>query len=184
MSWLTALREDVGAARRRDPAAKSSVEVALTYPGLHAVWAYRGHHRLWRSGHRLAARIVSQLARFLTGVEIHPGATIGRRCFIDHGAGVVIGETASVGDDVTMYHGVTLGGTVWREVARHPRIGDRVIIGAGAILLGAITVGSDTVVAAGAVVVRSAPSHALVVGVPAVNRPRSSTDATEHSWVI
>lgn len=184
MSWFTALREDVTAARRRDPAAKSALEVALTYPGLHAIWAYRGHHRLWTSGHRLAARIASQLARFLTGVEIHPGATIGRRFFIDHGAGVVIGETASVGDDVTMYHGVTLGGTVWREVKRHPTLGDRVIVGAGATLLGTISIGSDSVVAAGAVVVHSAPSHALIVGVPAVNRPRSSTDATEHSWVI
>lgn len=184
MSILAAAREDVRAARQRDPAAKSAVEVVLTYPGLHAVWAYRGHHRLWLAGHRLAARIASQLARFLTGVEIHPGATIGRRFFVDHGAGVVIGETAEIGDDVTIYHGVTLGGTVWRDVKRHPTVGDRVIIGAGATLLGAVRVGSDSVVAAGAVVVHDHPAHTLVVGIPAVSRPRSATDATEHHWVI
>ena len=184
MSVLAAAREDVRAARQRDPAAKSGLEVVLTYPGLHAVWAYRGHHRLWLAGHRLPARIASQVARFLTGVEIHPGATIGRRFFIDHGSGVVIGETALIGDDVTIYHGVTLGGTVWRDVKRHPTVGDRVIIGAGATLLGAVRVGSDSVVAAGAVVVHDHPAHTLVVGVPAVSRPRSATDATEHHWVI
>ena len=184
MSAFSTLLEDVHAARQRDPAAKSAAEVVLTYPGLHAVWAYRVHHRLWLSGHRLAARIVSQLARWLTGVEIHPGATIGRRFFIDHGSGVVIGETADVGDDVTIYHQVTLGGTVWREVKRHPTVGDRVIIGAGATLLGAITVGADSVVGAGAVVVHDAPAHSLVVGVPAVSRPRSGQDAAVHNWVI
>ena len=184
MSVLSAFREDTAAALLRDPAAKSVLEVALTYPGLHAVWAYRWHHRLWLGGSRLRARIVSQLARAATGVEIHPGATIGRRFFIDHGSGVVIGETAHVGDDVTIYHQVTLGGTVWRDEKRHPTIGDRVIIGAGATLLGAITVGADSVVAAGAVVVHDHPAHSLVVGVPAVTRPRSATDATEHHWVI
>ena len=184
MSVLSAFREDVRCALQRDPAAKSWVEVALTYPGLHAVWAHRGHHRLWLRGHRLSARIVSQVARFLTGVEIHPGATIGRRFFIDHGSGVVIGETAEVGDDVTIYHQVTLGGTVWREVKRHPTVGDRVIIGAGATLLGAITIGSDSVGGAGAVVVHDHPPDSLIVGVPATGRPRSRTDATEHHWVI
>ncbi len=184
MSVLAAAREDIRAARQRDPAAKSAAEVVLTYPGLHAVWAYRGHHRLWLAGRRLPARIVSQLARFLTGVEIHPGAVIGRRFFIDHGAGVVIGETAVIGADVTIYHGVTLGGTVWRDVKRHPTIGDRVIVGAGATLLGAVRIGSDSVVAAGAVVGHDHPAHTLVVGVPAVSRPRSATDATEHHWVI
>jgi serine O-acetyltransferase len=184
VSALRALREDVRAARQRDPAAKSNAEVVLTYPGMHAIWAYRLHHRLWLAGHRLTARIVSQLVRSATGVEIHPGATIGRRFFIDHGSGVVIGETAEVGDDVTIFHGVTLGGTVWRAVKRHPTVGDRVIVGAGATLLGAIEVGSDSVVGAGAVVLHDAPAHSLLVGVPATARPRTATDATEHHWVI
>lgn len=184
MSVLATLREDVHAARQRDPAAKSGLEVVLTYPGLHAVWAYRGHHRLWGAGYRLPARVLSQLVRFLTGVEIHPGATIGRRLFIDHGSGVVIGETAAIGDDVTLFHGVTLGGTVWRDVKRHPTVGDRVLIGAGAKLLGAITIGADSVVGAGAVVLHDAPAHSLLVGVPARVRPRSPQDATEHHWVI
>jgi serine O-acetyltransferase len=184
VSALRALLEDVHAARQRDPAAKSAAEVVLTYPGLHAVWSYRVHHRLWLAGRRLPARIVSQLTRWLTGIEIHPGAVIGRRFFIDHGSGVVIGETAEVGDDVTIFHGVTLGGTVWREVKRHPTVGDRVIIGAGATLLGAIRIGSDSVIGAGAVVLHDAPGHSLIVGVPARIRPRSPLDATEHHWVI
>jgi serine O-acetyltransferase len=178
------LREDVQAARHRDPAARTNLEVALTYPGLHAVWSYRVAHRLWRRGHRLAARMVSQLTRTLTGIEIHPGATIGRRLFIDHGAGVVVGETAEIGDDVTLYHGVTLGGTIWRHVKRHPTVGDRVIIGAGATLLGPIRVGADSVVGAGAVVIRDAPAHSLVVGMPATARPRNPTDVGAHHWVI
>ena len=184
MSAVATILEDVRAARQRDPAAKTSAEVALTYPGLHAVWAYRLHHRLWVRGHRLTARMLSQWARFLTGVEIHPGARIGRRLFIDHGAGVVIGETAEVGDDVTIYHGATLGGTVWREVKRHPTVGDRVLIGAGSKLLGAITIGADSVVGANAVVVHDAPPHSLVVGVPATSRPRSPQDVVVHNWVI
>ena len=177
-------REDVRAARHRDPAARSTAEVVLTYPGLHAVWSYRVAHRLWLRRRRLLARMLSQLTRTLTGIEIHPGATIGRRLFIDHGAGVVIGETAEVGDDVTLYHGVTLGGTTWRHVKRHPTIGDRVLIGAGAKLLGPITVGADSVVGAGAVVIRDAPPHSLVVGMPATARPRNPTDVSEHNWVI
>lgn len=184
MSVLSTLIEDVEVARQRDPASRSTAEVVLTYPGLHAVWAYRFHHRLWLAGWRLPARIVSQLVRSWTGVEIHPGATIGRRFFIDHGSGVVIGETAEVGDDVTIYHGVTLGGTVWRRQKRHPTIGDRVIIGAGATLLGAIRIGDDSLIGAGAVVIHDAPAGSLAIGVPAKIRPRSSTDATEHHWVI
>jgi serine O-acetyltransferase len=184
VSALSAVLEDVHAARQRDPAAKTSLEVVLTYPGLHAVWAYRLHHRLWLAGRRLPARIVSQLVRSLTGIEIHPGALIGRRFFIDHGSGVVIGETAEVGDDVTIFHGVTLGGTVWRAEKRHPTVGDRVIIGAGATLLGAIRIGADSVVGAGAVVLHDAPEGSLIVGVPATIRPRTPTDATEHHWVI
>jgi len=177
-------REDLEAARHRDPAARSRVEVALLYPGLHAVWSYRVAHRVHGAGHRFAARLLSQLTRFATGIEIHPGATIGRRLFIDHGAGVVIGETAEIGDDVTLYHGVTLGGTTWRHVKRHPTVGDRVLIGAGAKLLGPITIGSDSVVGAGAVVVHDAPAHSLILGMPATSRPRSPVDASEHSWVI
>jgi serine O-acetyltransferase len=177
-------REDVRAARHRDPAARSTAEVVLTYPGLHAVWSYRLAHRLWLRRRRLVARILSQLTRALTGIEIHPGATIGRRFFIDHGSGVVVGETAEVGDDVTIYHGVTLGGTTWRHVKRHPTVGDRVIIGAGATLLGPITIGADSVVGAGAVVIRDAPPHSLVVGMPATARPRDPTDVAAHHWVI
>ena len=178
------IREDVDAARRRDPAAGGFLEVALTYPGLHAVWSHRVAHRMWVAGHRFAARVLAQLTRASTGVEIHPGARIGRRLFIDHGTGVVIGETAVIGDDVTMYHGVTLGGTTWRPVQRHPTVGDRVLIGAGATLLGAIAVGADSVVAAGAVVVRSAPAGSLLTGVPATARPRTADDAAIHNWVI
>ena len=178
------IRDDVEAALRRDPSARSALEVALTYPGLHAVWSHRIAHRLWRSGHPFVSRVLAQLTRAWTGVEIHPGATIGRRLFIDHGTGVVIGQTAVVGDDVTMYHGVTLGGTTWRPVKRHPTVGDRVLIGANATLLGAITVGSDSVVAAGAVVVASAPAESLLTGVPATARPRNPEDASVHNWVI
>ncbi|MCU1571216.1 MAG: serine O-acetyltransferase [Naasia sp.] len=165
------VREDISCALRRDPAARSRLEVGLTYPGLHAIWAYRLTSRLWRRNLRLPARMLSQFARFLTGVEIHPGARIGRRLFIDHGMGVVIGETAEIGDDVTLYHGVTLGGTTLRHVKRHPTVGDRVIIGAGATLLGAITIGDDCLVGAGAVVLHDAPAGSLLVGVPAVPRP-------------
>ncbi|WP_210479894.1 serine O-acetyltransferase EpsC [Naasia sp. SYSU D00948] len=166
------VREDVASALARDPAARTRAEVALTYPGLHAVWAHRLSSRLWRSGLRLPARMLSQLARFLTGIEIHPGARIGRRLFIDHGMGVVIGETAEIGDDVLMYHGVTLGGTSLRHEKRHPTVGDRVVIGAGAALLGPITIGDDCHVGAGAVVLSDAPPASLLVGVPAVPRPR------------
>lgn len=184
MSVLGGFAEDVRSARQRDPAARSSLEVALTYPGLHAVWAYRLHHHLWGRGHRLLARGISQVARFLTGVEIHPGASIGRRFFIDHASGVVIGETAVVGDDVTIYHGVTLGGTTWRAIKRHPTVGDRVVIGAGAKLLGPITIGSDSVVGANSVVLHDAPAGSRVVGVPATNTPRAPEDASVHNWVI
>ncbi len=178
------IAEDVAAARRRDPAARSAVEVLLTYPGLHAVWAYRVAHRLWTLRLRLVARVVSQLSRWLTGVEIHPGATIGRRLFIDHGMGVVIGETAEVGDDVTLYHGVTLGGTTWRRVKRHPTLGDRVIVGAGASVLGPVRIGPDSVVAAGAVVLKDAPARSMLAGVPARIRARSEEDAAIHNWII
>ncbi len=159
-------REDIETARRRDPAARSSMEIALAYSGLHALWAHRLAHFLWQHQARVSARVLSQLARFFTGVEIHPGARIGRRFFIDHGMGVVIGETAEIGDDVTLYHGVTLGGISLNRGKRHPVLGDRVTVGAGAKILGNITIGSGSKVGANAVVVWSVPENSVVVGFP------------------
>lgn len=176
------IAEDLATARRRDPAARSAVEVALTYPGVHALWLYRIAHQLWRSQVlRLPARILSQLARALTGVEIHPGAVLGRRFFVDHGMGVVIGETAVVGDDVLMFHGSTLGGRSMSKGKRHPTVGDRVVIGAGAKLLGPITIGSDVQVGANAVVVKDVPDSAVVVGVP--GRPRHVPARSEDDLI-
>lgn len=170
------IREDIAAARRRDPAARSGVEVALLYPGLHAIWAHRVWHVLWRRRLRLIARAGSQLTRWLTGIEIHPGARIGRRFFIDHGMGVVIGETAEVGDDVMLYHGVTLGGRTRDHGKRHPTLEDGVSVGAGAKILGPVRVGARSVVGANAVVTKDAPSDSILVGVPAKPRPRTSAD--------
>jgi serine O-acetyltransferase len=164
--WRARLHEDVDTAIARDPAVRSRAEVVLGYPGLHAIWAYRLHHALWRKGHRLVARLISQAARAGTGIEIHPGATIGRRFFIDHGMGVVIGETAEIGDDVMIYHDVTLGGRSLRRTKRHPTIGDGVVIGAGARVLGPVVVGKGAQIGANAVVVRDVPDGAIVVGVP------------------
>ena len=167
MPHLVALiREDVATVRERDPAAKSRLEVFLCYSGLHAVWFHRINHWLWNHGIFLLARWFSQVARFLTGIEIHPGARIGRRLFIDHGLGVVIGETAIVGDDVTLYQGVTLGGTGKEHGKRHPTIEDNVVIGGGAKVLGNITVGRNCRIGAGSVVLRNVPEHSTVVGVP------------------
>jgi serine O-acetyltransferase len=167
MPHLAALiREDVATVLERDPAAKSRLEVFLCYSGLHAVWFYRINHGLWNHGLFLLARWLSQVARFLTGIEIHPGAQIGRRLFIDHGLGVVIGETAIVGDDVTLYQGVTLGGTGKDHGQRHPTIEDNVVIGGGAKVLGNITVGRNCRIGAGSVVLRNVPDHSTVVGVP------------------
>jgi len=160
------IREDVSTVLERDPAAKSRLEVFLCYSGLHAVWFYRINHWLWDHGFFLLARWLSQLARFLTGIEIHPGAKIGHRLFIDHGLGVVIGETAIVGDDVTLYQGVTLGGTGKEHGKRHPTIDDNVVIGGGAKVLGNITVGRNSRIGAGSVVLRNVPEHSTVVGVP------------------
>lgn len=164
--FFAGVRADLAAALQRDPAARSRLEIALLYPGLHAIWLHRLSHWLWQRDLKLLARWLSQLARALTGVEIHPGATIGQRVFIDHGMGVVIGETAEVGDDVTLYHDVTLGGTSLSKGKRHPTIGDRVTIGAGAKVLGDIAVGADSRIGANAVVVRSVPDNSVVVGVP------------------
>ncbi|WP_407360735.1 serine O-acetyltransferase EpsC [Microbacterium sp. LBN7] len=172
------VREDIAAARLRDPAARSAVEVALLYPGLHAIWAHRISHALWRRRLRLLARAGSQLSRWLTGVEIHPGATIGRRFFIDHGMGVVIGETAEIGDDVMLYHGVTLGGRTRDAGKRHPTLGDGVAVGAGAKILGPVTIGAGSVVGANAVVTRDAPADSILVGVPAKPRHRTIGEDT------
>src|ERR1700675_1994437 len=167
MPHLAALiREDVITVLERDPAAKSRLEVFLCYAGLHAVWFYRINHWLWNHGFFLLARWLSEVARFLTGIEIHPGAKIGRRLFIDHGVGVVIGETAVVGDDVTLYQGVTLGGTGKEHGKRHPTIEDSVVVGGGAKILGNITVGKNCRIGAGSVVLRNVPENSTVVGVP------------------
>lgn len=166
------VREDLDAAIARDPAAASRFDVAVNSPGLHAIWAFRLAHALWSAGGigKPAARILMTLVRSVTGVEIHPGATIGRRFFIDHGMGVVIGETAEVGDDVMLYHGVTLGGRSLARVKRHPTLGDRVTVGAGARILGAIVVGDDVQIGANSVVVKDVPAGAIATGVPAVVR--------------
>ena len=163
---LTYVTEDVRTALEKDPAARS-VPAVLTYPGLHAVWAYRVAHALWEAGFCLTARVLSQFARLLTGVEIHPGARLGRRVFIDHGMGVVVGETAVVGDDVHLFHGVTLGGDDPRPVKRHPTVGDGATLGATATLVGDIRVGPDATVGAGAVVVDDVPAGSTVAGNPA-----------------
>lgn len=168
-AWALA-REDVQTAHRRDPACPGPLVVALSYQGVHALWYHRVAHRLWLSGHRRLARLVSQRARRRTGIEIHPGALIGRRVFIDHGMGVVIGETAIVGNDVLLFHGVTLGGTTMSHGKRHPTIGDRVVVGAGAKILGALYIGSDARIGANAVVVKDVPNGATAVGIPAVVR--------------
>ena len=170
--WLRAALEDVDAALARDPAARSRLEVVLTYPGVHAVWAHRVAHALWhRPGLWLPARLVAHWARMLTGIEIHPAAQLGRRVFIDHGAGVVVGETAVVGDDVLLYHGATLGGRTGAVGVRHPRLGAGVVVGAGARLLGPVVVGDGAQVGANAVVTKDVPAGAVVVGVPGVVRP-------------
>jgi serine O-acetyltransferase len=166
------IREDVGCVRLRDPAARGELETLLLYPGVHAVIWHRIAHGLWRSGFRFAPRFFAWLSRLLTNIDIHPGATIGRRFFIDHGAGVVIGETAEIGDGVTLYHGVTLGGTTWSPGKRHPTLQDGVVVGAGAKILGPITIGQRTRVGANSVVVASTPADVTVVGIPAkVVRP-------------
>ena len=160
------IHDDIQSVLERDPAARNALEVLLCYPGLHAIWAHRLAHKLWKRGFKLIARGISQIMRNLTGIEIHPGATLGHNFFIDHGMGVVIGETAEVGANVTLYHGVTLGGTSLNKVKRHPTIEDHVVIGAGAKVLGAITIGANSRIGANAVVVKSTPPDSVVVGVP------------------
>ena len=164
--WRDRAREDIQTVFAKDPAARTTFEVLTCYPGLHAVWLHRFAHNLWRRNHLTLARLLSHGSRFLTGVEIHPGAQIGRRLFIDHGAGVVIGETAEVGDDVLIYKGVVLGGTTSERVKRHPTIGDSVVIGSNAVILGNITISAGAKVGSGSVVVEAVPPGATVVGVP------------------
>ena len=173
------ISRDVRSVLKRDPAARNAFEVLLCYSGLHAIWIYRLTHWLWRRKLRLLARLLSQLARGLTGIEIHPGARIGPGFFIDHGMGVVIGETAEVGADVTIYHGVTLGGTSLARGKRHPTLGDRVVVGAGAKLLGAIEIGDDCRIGANSVVVKSVPANSVVVGVPGRPVARSKAHMPE-----
>lgn len=182
MGFFAGVREDIASAKLRDPAARSGFEIWLLYSGLHAVWGHRAASWCWRHRLRLLGRLISQVTRFLTGIEIHPGATIGRRLFIDHGMGIVIGETAVIGDDVHLYHGVTLGGTSSKRVKRHPTIRDRVVVGAGAKILGDIEIGADSLVGANAVVLSSMPPNSTIVGMPAAGRPRDQE--TELFWVI
>jgi len=180
--WNT-IKNDVASVFERDPAARSTLEVLTCYAGLHAIWGHRAAHWLWVHRLRFLGRWLAQIMRGFTGIEIHPGATIGPRFFIDHGMGVVIGETAEIGANVTLYHGVTLGGTSLNKGKRHPTLGDRVVVGAGAKVLGAITIGEDTRIGANAVVVKSVPANAVVVGVPGQNVARSTphkmTDALD-----
>ena len=182
MAWFPTVREDLRAARERDPAARSNLEVLLTYPGLHAILLHRLAHGMHRRGWGLPARVLSHWSRLLTGIEIHPGAQIGRRLFIDHGMGLVIGETAIVGDDCHLYQGVTLGGTSTRREKRHPTLEDHVVVGAGAKIIGNITLGAHARIGAGSVVVSSVPAHATVVGVPGhiVAFTNSSNDTVER----
>ncbi len=163
---LKRLREDIKTVFERDPAARSVLEVLLCYPGLHAIWLHRIAHWLWNHRMKLLARAVSHFSRWLTGIEIHPGAKIGRRFFIDHGMGVVIGETAEIGNDVTIYHQVTLGGTSTKKGKRHPTIGNNVVIGAGAKILGPVKVGDNCKIGANSVVVKDVPPNSTVVGIP------------------
>jgi serine O-acetyltransferase len=163
---LTEWREDIACVFDRDPAARNHFEVLTTYPGVHAILLHRLSHRLWRRGFLFPARLLSFVSRLWSNIDIHPGATIGRRFFIDHGAGVVIGETAVIGDDVTLYHGVTLGGTSWNKGRRHPTLGNGVLIGAGAKVLGPIRLGDNVRVGANSVVVKDVPSNSTVVGIP------------------
>jgi serine O-acetyltransferase len=174
VSVLSTVREDLSNARAHDPASRGDVENALVYSGLHAIWSHRVAHRLWaRPALRGLARLLAQFTRFCTGVEIHPGATIGRRFFIDHGMGVVIGETTEIGDDVMVYHGVTLGGRSLDHGKRHPTIGNGVTVGAGAKVLGPISIGEGSAIGANSVVTHDVPADSIATGIPAVVRHRT-----------
>ncbi|MCL2761098.1 MAG: serine O-acetyltransferase [Desulfuromonadales bacterium] len=160
------MKEDISSVFERDPAARNALEVLFCYPGIHAIWLHRIAHWFWNHKALFIARLISQTGRFLTGVEIHPGAKIGRKFFIDHGMGVVIGETAEIGDNVTMYHDVTLGGVTWDKVKRHPTIGNNVVIGSGAKILGPFSVGDNSKIGSNSVVVKEVPPNSSVVGIP------------------
>ena len=178
------LRETIQTIKREDPAAKSTLEIVLAYPGLHAVVFHKLSSRFYKRRLYVIARVISHIGRILTGIEIHPGAKLGERLFIDHGFGVVIGETAEIGDDVLIYQGVTLGGTGFERGKRHPTVGDRVVVGAGAAVLGNITLGNDSRVGAGAVVVHSVPAGATVVGIPGkVVKTRDQIPGLEHGRI-
>ena len=176
------VREQIETIFREDPAAKSAIEVVLCYPGFHAILAHRLAHRLYRAGVPLLPRVISQISRFFTGIEIHPGAQIGRRFFIDHGMGVVIGETTEIGNDVLIYQGVTLGGTGKDKGKRHPTLGNHVVVGTGAKVLGNINIGNDVKIGAGSVVVKPVPDHSTVVGIPGriVRARNERSDELEH----
>lgn len=166
MSIFSTIRDDIKSIFERDPAARSVIEIFFCYPGFHAMLFFRISHWFWTRNMFFTGRFISQTGRFFTGVEIHPGATIGRKFFIDHGMGVVIGETAEIGDNVTLYHGVTLGGTTWKKVKRHPTIGNNVVVGTGAKILGPVKIGDNTRIGANSVVVSEIPSNSIVVGIP------------------
>lgn len=182
------IKEDIHTVFSNDPAAKSTIEVILCYPGLHALWFHRISHWFWQRNHRLAGRFVSHLGRFFTGIEIHPGATIGRRFFIDHGMGVVIGETTIVGDDVLLYKGVVLGGTSLDDKKRHPTIGNNVVVGTNAIVLGNILIGDNCKIGAGSVVTKPAPPNSTIVGIPgrtleSIRKESKNTHDLEHGKI-
>lgn len=184
--FIKTLSDDLQAARSNDPAARTNIEIALAYPGVHAVWGYRLAHAIWVNypAFKLPARLFSQGVRALTGIEIHPGATVGPRLFIDHGMGVVIGETAEIGADCLLYHGVTLGGTTLKATKRHPTLGDGVVVGAGAKILGPIHIGDGARVGANAVVVHDVPANATAVGVPAKNREEARCEACTDPAIL
>ncbi|MBI3774249.1 MAG: serine O-acetyltransferase [Gammaproteobacteria bacterium] len=177
---LQRIREDIQCVFERDPAARSTFEIITTYPGVHAIVAHRLTHRLWYLNAKWLARFIAALARWFTGVEIHPGAKIGRRFFIDHGMGVVIGETAEIGDDCTLYHGVTLGGTSWNKGKRHPTLGNQVVVGAGAKILGPIVIGDGSRIGSNAVVVKAVAPGSTVVGVPGKVVQQAGTDERDE----
>lgn len=183
--FFAMMKDDIRSVYERDPAARSTFEIMVTYAGLHAIWGHRVAHWLWTGRAKLLGRWLSHATRFLTGIEIHPGATIGRRFFIDHGMGVVIGETAEVGENVTLYHGVTLGGTSLERGKRHPTLEDNVVVGAGAKILGNITIGAGSRIGANAVVVKSVPPNSVVVGVPGQvvvrEKPRPASPDLNHN---
>lgn len=178
------IKEDLSSVFHRDPAARNNFDVITNYPGLHAIWLHRVSHWLWVKKWLWLARAISNLSRFITGIEIHPGATIGRRFFIDHGMGVVIGETAEIGDDVTLYHGVTLGGTSWNEGKRHPTLKDGVVVGAGAKVLGPIIMGQNSKVGSNSVVVKDVPEGATILGIPGRIVSKVNVDTSNHRHQI